>query len=131
VPGALVVGSLPQSTMEVGDQRGVDALHRLEKRFGRGQSAWTPARGMEAFEIVRRRLFQPLDEEGEKARDATILAFAKHYRDNATDFPPEVKEPAYREEMRRAYPIHPEVLKRFSEDWSTLEKFQRTRGILK
>ena len=45
--------------MEVGDQRGVDALHRLEKLFGRVQSAWTPASGLETFEIVRRRLFQP------------------------------------------------------------------------
>jgi len=53
------------------------------------------------------------------------------YRDNASEFPPDVKEPAYRDVMRRAYPIHPEVLKRFSEDWSTLPKFQRTRGILK
>jgi predicted AAA+ superfamily ATPase len=131
VPGAMVVGSLPESDMEVGDQRGVDALRRFEKLFGRIQSAWTPASGMETFEIVRRRLFQALDEDGEKARDATIQAFSKMYRDNASDFPPEVREPAYREEMRRAYPIHPEVLKRFSEDWSTLEKFQRTRGILK
>lgn len=131
VPGAMVVGSLPESGMEVGDQRGVEALHRLEKLFGRVQSAWTPASGMETFEIVRRRLFQPLDEDGEKARDATIQAFSKLYRDNASDFPPEAKELAYREEMRRAYPIHPEVLERFSEDWSTLEKFQRTRGILK
>ena len=32
--------------------------------------------------------------------------------------------------MRRAYPLHPEVLRRFSDDWSMLEKFQRTRGIL-
>jgi predicted AAA+ superfamily ATPase len=131
VPGAMLVGSLPESDMEVGDQRGVDALRRFEKLFGRVQSAWTPASGMETFEIVRRRLFQPLDEDGEKARDATIQAFSKMYRDNASDFPPEAREPAYREEMRRAYPIHPEVLKRFSEDWSTLEKFQRTRGILK
>jgi len=131
VPGAMVVGSLPESGVEVGEERGVDALRRLEKLFGRIQSAWTPASGMETFEIVRRRLFQPLDDEGEKARDATVQAFAKLYRDNASDFPPEAKERAYREEMRRAYPIHPEVLKRFSEDWSTLEKFQRTRGILK
>ena len=131
VPGAMVVGSLPESGMEVGDERGVDALHRLEKLFGRIQSAWTPASGMETFEIVRRRLFQPLDEEGEKARDATVQAFSKLYRDNASDFPSAVREPSYREEMRRAYPIHPEVLKRFSEDWSTLERFQRTRGILK
>ncbi len=33
--------------------------------------------------------------------------------------------------MRRAYPLHPELLRRFSGDWSVLEKFQRTRGILK
>ena len=131
VPGTIVVGSLPESGMEVGDERGVDALNRFEKLFGRVQSAWTPASGMETFEIVRRRLFQTLDEDGEKARDITIQAFSKLYRDNTSDFPPEVKEPAYRQEMRRAYPIHPEVLKRFSEDWSTLEKFQRTRGILK
>jgi hypothetical protein len=131
VPGAMVVGSLPESGMEVGDQRGADALRRLEKLFGRIQSAWTPASGVETFEIVRRRLFQPLDEDGEKACEATIQAFSKLYRSNASDFPPEVREPAYREEMRRAYPIHPEVLERFSEDWSTLEKFQRTRGILK
>jgi predicted AAA+ superfamily ATPase len=131
VPGVMVVGSLPKSDMEAGDQRGVHALRRLEKLFGRIQSAWTPASGLETFEIVRRRLFQPLDEDGEKARDATIQAFGKMYRDNASDFPPEVREAAYREEMKRAYPIHPEVLKRFSEDWSTLERFQRTRGILK
>ncbi len=131
VPGAMVVGSLPESDMEVGDQRGVDALRRLEKLFGRVQSAWTPASGTETFEIVRRRLFQSLDDDGEKARDATIQAFSKMYRDNPADFPPETREAPYREEMKRAYPIHPEVLKRFSEDWSTLEKFQRTRGILK
>jgi predicted AAA+ superfamily ATPase len=128
VPGAMVIGSLPESDMEAGDQRGVDALRRLEMLFGRLQSAWTPASGMETFEIVRRRLFQPLDEDGEKARDATIQAFSKMYRDNPADFPPEAREAPYREEMRRAYPIHPEVLKRFSEDWSTLDKFQRTRG---
>lgn len=131
VPRAMVVGSLPQSKVEVGDARGEEALRRLEKLFGRVQSPWTPASDVETFEIVRRRLFQPLDEEGEKARDATIQAFGKFYREHAADFPPEVTTPAYREEMRRAYPIHPEILERFSKDWSTLEQFQRTRGILK
>ena len=131
VEGAVVIGSLPESGAEVGDEQGLDALRRLEKIFGRVQSAWTPASGIETFEIVRRRLFQPLDEVGEKARDDTIKAFRKLYRDNRVDFPPEVREGAYEEQMRRAYPLHPEVLKRFSGDWSVLEKFQRTRGILK
>ena len=131
VEGAVVVGSLPESGAEVGDAQGLDALRRLEKIFGRVQSAWTPASGLETFEIVRRRLFQALDEAGEKARNDTIRAFRKLYRDNQADFPPEVREAAYEEEMRRAYPLHPEVLRRFSGDWSVLDKFQRTRGILK
>ena len=131
VRGAVVVGSLPESGAEVGDEQGRDALRRLEKIFGRVQSAWTPASGAETFEIVRRRLFEPLDEAGEKARDDTIRAFRKLYRDHRADFPPEVREGAYEGEMRRAYPLHPELLRRFSGDWSVLDKFQRTRGILK
>ena len=131
VDGAVVVGSLPESGAEVGDEQGLHALRRLEKIFGRVQSAWMPASGIETFEIVRRRLFQPLDSAGEKVRDATIRAFRKLYRDNPADFPAEVRERGYAEEMRRAYPLHPEILRRFSGDWSVLEKFQRTRGILK
>ena len=131
VQRVVVVGSLPESGAEVGDEQGMDALRRLEKIFGRVQSAWTPASGIETFEIVRRRLFQPLDEVGEKARDETVRAFRRLYRENRADFPPEVREAAYEEQMRRAYPLHPEVLRRFSGDWSVLDKFQRTRGILK
>ena len=131
VDGAVVVGSLPESGAEVGDEQGLDALRRLEKIFGRVQSAWMPASGIETFEIVRRRLFQPLDPAEERVRDQTIRAFRRFYRENPADFPPEVREPAYEEEMRRAYPLHPEILRRFSGDWSVLEKFQRTRGILK
>jgi hypothetical protein len=33
------------------------------------QSAWTAAQGTETFEIIRRRLFQELDADGEKARE--------------------------------------------------------------
>lgn len=131
VDKAVVVGSLPESGAEVGDEQGQDALRRLEKIFGRVQSAWTPASGIETFEIVRRRLFQPLDEAGEKARDDTVQAFRRLYRENRADFPAETRERDYEEQMRRAYPLHPDVLKRFSGDWSVLDKFQRTRGILK
>ena len=50
VHGVVVVGSLPESGAEVGDEQGRDALQRLEKIFGRVQSAWTPASGAETFE---------------------------------------------------------------------------------
>ena len=130
-PGVLVVGSLPESDMEAGGQRGADALRRMEKVFGRVQSPWLPASGDETYEIIRRRLFQPLDADGEKAREETVRAFADMYRKNAAEFPPEAREKRYEELLRLSYPIHPELFDRLSKDWATLEKFQRTRGVLR
>ena len=131
VPRALVVGSLPESDAEAGGSKGQEALRRLEKIFGRIQSPWLPASGVETYEIVRRRLFEPLDAQGEKVREATIKAFADLYRRNRADFPAHAAEAAYLDEMRACYPIHPELLSRLAKDWSGLEKFQRTRGVLK
>ena len=33
--------------------------------------------------------------------------------------------------LRLSYPIHPELFDRLSKDWASLEKFQRTRGVLR
>jgi hypothetical protein len=131
VPGILIIGSLPESNAEAGGLRGEAALLRLEKIFGRVQSAWLPASGDETYEIIRRRLFQPLDAEGEKAREETVKAFHDLYKRNAAEFPPEAKETRYLELLRLSYPIHPELFDRLSKDWASLEKFQRTRGVLR
>lgn len=130
VPNVLVIGSLIESEAEAGGEKGKEALLRLEKIFGRVQSAWLPASGDETYEIIRRRLFQPLDNEGEKAREDTCKAFHKLYRDNSAEFPPEAKEARYLELLRLSYPIHPELFERLSKDWASLPKFQRTRGVL-
>ena len=39
--------------------------------------------------------------------------------------------PDYEKRLKAAYPIHPEVFDRLYNDWSTLVKFQRTRGVLR
>lgn len=131
VPGVLVVGSLPESGAEVGNQRGREALLSLEKVFGRVQSAWTPAQGTETFEIIRRRLFQELDAEGVKARDQAVKAFVSYYKNNTGDFPTEVRDRAYEPQLIAAYPVHPDLFRILQTDWSALEKFQKTRGLLK
>jgi predicted AAA+ superfamily ATPase len=131
VPGVLIIGSLPESVAEAGGAKGEAALLRLEKVFGRVQSAWLPASGDETYEIIRRRLFQALDADGEKARDETVKAFHDLYAKNAAEFPPEAKDGRYRELLRLSYPIHPELFDRLSKDWASLEKFQRTRGVLR
>jgi uncharacterized protein len=131
VPGVLVIGSLPESDIEAGGEKGIAALRRLQTVFGRVHSPWLPASGDETYEIIRRRLFQALDSDGERARDETVKAFHDLYRKNAAEFPPDAKEARYAELLRLSYPIHPELFDRLSKDWASLEKFQRTRGVLR
>jgi len=139
----LVVISLPASDMagsphtqaddiEVGGRRGREALDRLRNVIGRLESSWRPASAEEGFEIVRRRLFEPLTGPQQyKDRDVVAKGFVDFYRANAEHLPPECRDADYEKRIRAAYPIHPEVFDRLYTDWSTLVKFQRTRGVLR
>jgi predicted AAA+ superfamily ATPase len=129
VPTAVVLASLPESNTEVGGTRGAGALKALEKRFGRVQALWRPVATEEAFEIVRRRLFEPIKDL--KTRDAVCRAFADAYVGEGAKLPSETHEGRYYDRLCQAYPIHPEVFDRLYEDWTTIDGFQRTRGVLK
>jgi len=143
VNNCLLVVSLPASDstnspfqqaddLEVGGQRGREALDRLCNVVGRIESSWRPASADEGFEIVRRRLFKPLTDPDEfKTRDFVAREFIELYRRESNDFPPECKEADYEKRIQAAYPIHPEVFDRLYTDWSTLIRFQRTRGVLR
>ena len=118
--------------VEVGGQRGREALDRLRNVVGRIESSWRPASAEEGFEIVRRRLFEPMGDPGQfKNRDVTARAFADLYRTQQAEFPPECRDVDYEKRIKAAFPIHPEIFDRLYNDWSTLVKFQRTRGVLR
>jgi len=118
--------------VEVGGQRGREALDRLRNVVGRVESSWRPASAEEGFEIVRRRLFEPIADPAQfKDRDVTARTFADFYRTQQAEFPPECRDAEYEKRMKAAYPIHPEIFDRLYTDWSTLVKFQRTRGVLR
>ena len=129
VPTAVLLASLPESDKEAGSQRGVKALAALAHYFGRIQALWKPVGTEEAFEIVRRRLFTSINDK--LAAESVCRAFADYYTANSEDFPRETQESRYFERLMHAYPIHPEVFDRLYEDWSSLDNFQRTRGVLK
>ncbi|GAB6876734.1 Swt1 family HEPN domain-containing protein [Thermaerobacter litoralis] len=143
VPHALLVVSLPASEPlgatrsgaedeEVGGSRGREALERLRNVIGRVEVPWRPATAEESFEIVRRRLFEPMtDPEQFQARDVVARAFAELYQKHPGEFPAECREPQYERRIKAAYPIHPEVFDRLYGDWATLVRFQRTRGVLR
>jgi hypothetical protein len=133
----LLVISLPASDtqaddVEVGGIRGREALDRLRNVVGRVESSWRPATPEEGFEIVRRRLFEPLA--GPNAftqRDVTARAFADLYRAQSAEFPPECRTGDYEQRIQAAYPIHLKIFDQLYGGWSTLVKFQRTRGVLR
>ncbi len=129
VPTAVLLASLPESDKEAGSQRGVKALAALAHYFGRIQALWKPVGTEEAFEIVRRRLFSSINDK--LAAESVCRAFADYYTANSEDFPRETQESSYFDRLMYAYPIHPEVFDRLYEDWSSLDNFQRTRGVLK
>jgi predicted AAA+ superfamily ATPase len=128
-PNTLIVASIPSSQIEVGGEAGRMALTLLENTFARVESAWRPASAEEGFEIVRRRLFGQLQDY--TARDAVARAFGELYRSQPGEFPPGCREGDYERRLKAAYPIHPELFDRLYEDWSSLERFQRTRGVLR
>ncbi|MCL2159899.1 MAG: DUF499 domain-containing protein, partial [Oscillospiraceae bacterium] len=126
---SLVVASIPESDIEIGGEAGKIALDMIEHTFGRMESIWKPVAANEGFEVVRRRLF--LDCKNPDGRDLVCSKFSQMYSENHGDFPLEAREIEYMERMRSCYPIHPEVFDRLYEDWATLERFQRTRGVLR
>jgi hypothetical protein len=129
VPNATVLASLPESDSQAGGPRGVSALKALEAVFNRVQALWKTVAPEEAFEIVRRRLFEQIKDA--KGRDQVCRAFAETYVEEGSKVPQETQEARYFDRMMQSYPIHPEVFAQLYEAWTTIDGFQRTRGVLK
>jgi predicted AAA+ superfamily ATPase len=128
----LLVVSVPSSDNEIGGQWGQQALARLKNAIGRVEASWRPASPDEGFEIVRRRLFEPITEpEKFVQRDLVARTFVEMYGTQHSEFPSQCREGEYERRIKMAYPIHPELFDRLYDDWSTLDKFQRTRGVLR
>ncbi|MDP9888288.1 DUF499 domain-containing protein [Pseudarthrobacter enclensis] len=143
VPGVLLVVSIPasdhgaedrqdsSSDLEVGGANGKAALERLQNVVRRVADQWRPATSRESFEIVRRRLFEAPTGEAPIEISATARQFAEFYKNHRDEFPVETTDREYERRIAEAYPIHPELFERLYRDWSTLERFQRTRGVLR
>ncbi len=127
LPRCALVVTLPSSAPY--GEEGERALHELQQIFKRVETIKTPVEGEEIYEVIRRRLFEDHGDEREIRRVAE--AYWELYQRLGDDVPREVRELAYRERMRKAYPFHPELIDVLFERWSTFPDFQRTRGVLR
>ena len=116
---------------EVGGANGLEALKRLQNVVRRVADQWRPASSDEAYHIVKQRLFKQPDAAALASIGATARAYVEMYRKYTDDFPRDVRDGAYEDRIKRTYPIHPEMFDTLYEEWSSLERFQRTRGVLR
>ena len=128
-PQVALVVTVPQSKAELGGDAGVQAAAIIENVLGRIETISAPLETHEAFEVVRRRLFQ--DVLDEQALKATCASFQSMYSQSKKEFPTDTHHASYEVRMQQCYPIHPEVFDRLHTDWSTIHDFQRTRGVLR
>ena len=116
---------------EIGGAKGMEALILLREEIGKAESSWQPATQDEDLEIVRSRLFEPIAPEREKFIRMTAMAFTELYIQKRLEFPADTQTSLYKRRIQAAYPIHPEIFDRLYHDWSSLIRFQRTRGVLR
>lgn len=140
-PHCMLVVSIPASangedgasdaeSIEVGGENGKEALRALKNVISREAYQWKPSTQDESFEIVRTRLFNAPAHDMEDQPAVTAAAFSAMYKDNPALFPTETQNTNYQLRIEASYPLHPELLDTIYENWSSLPKFQRTRGVL-
>jgi hypothetical protein len=128
-PHACMVATLTSQISEYMDENAERAYESLEKVLGRIEKVRQTVEGAEIYEVIRRRLFEDLGDESDHR--AAAEAYWAMYRQLGEDVPSSLREPAYRDDMVRAYPFHPELISVLYERWGTIPDFQRTRGVLR
>ncbi len=87
-----------------------------------------PTEEDETVDVLRRRLFKRIDDGGAKA---TLDAYYKLWERNREMVTAEAFSPETREQFCRGFPLHPATMNLMTEKLSSLQKFQRTRGMLR
>jgi hypothetical protein len=126
----VMVATLPASKTEVATSEAAGLLlETLENRLGRMSSDTKPVDDEEIFEVIRRRLFDNSDTEGQATN--TISSYINLYEDVSKILPSNSTRGEYRRKLSKSYPFHPELIDMFRLRWASRHDFQRTRGILR
>jgi len=125
---AVLVVALPMSEYEMTPEDTAE-FQRLNKALDRLSKPALLSEGTEIAEIVRRRLFENIEDSKEIRRTARAYAewLKSHRRQIPEWFPVDQAEKLF----TATYPFHPTVLSVFERKWQSLPRFQRTRGILR
>ena len=133
VPGVCVLLSLPKSRSEFGGldpeqlRNELTILDELQPRADRVVSKRTPVNDEDIYVLMSRRLFESTDA---AAAEQAARAYRQVYEKTPGLYDPAVLTSDYTDQMRAAYPLHPELIDVLYKKWSTAPDFPRTRATL-
>ena len=105
-----------------------DKIQEIEKVSARKATLLNPTDPGEYPMVLRRRLFESIDEDGAKE---VVSSYKKIWRTNRDRLNPSANHPENVDRFLDSYPFHPDFLDTLTLKTSTLESFQRVRGMLR
>ena len=105
-----------------------DKLAEAESVAARKATLLDPTAEHETAQVLRRRLFKRIDE---VAAAEVVDAYAKAWSESAAALPQQRLGEDRAAEFRNGYPFHPALMSVLTDKLSTLENFQRVRGMLR
>ena len=126
----LAIGKDGRATDAYSDENRFIAEHmaEVESVSARKATLLNPTEEDETVQVLRRRLFETIDEAGTGAAVEAYRELWSAHRDSLTG---EAARPETVETFRSSYPLHPEVLETLTGKTATLGNFQRVRGMLR
>ncbi len=126
-----VVVTLPSSANEhLNDQMTAALFEKLKKFSGRIEDSVSPVDDHDIPNIIRARLFQSTSAQIQDRAEPIISDFADYCEEEGI-FPEGMEKPEYRKQFEQSYPFLPQVIDVLYKRWGTLQRFQRTRGVLR
>ena len=103
-------------------------MSELESVSSRKATLLNPTEEGETIQILRRSLFEQRDE---AQVDVVVDAYNRAWKANRDKLSDVVDLPKTTAEFKAGYPLHPDILSTLISKTSTLENFQRVRGMLR
>jgi len=124
---SLLILTLPSSILEHYDENAEKLFRQLQKITGRMEKVYTPVHDEEIDLVIKRRLFNSIDEKESRKIIEEFLDYSE--RENL--LPEGVEKTNYRKRFIKSYPFQPEVVDVLYKRWGSFPTFQRTRGVLR
>ena len=122
-----LVVTLPSSVIEHYDEGAEKLYQQLQKVAGRVEKIYTPVEENEITRIIRKRLFNDLNEHSVKKIVNSFVGYAE----KEGILPAGSLSTEYRDRFTTSYPFMPEVIDILYQRWGSYPTFQRTRGVLR